>query len=234
MHCNLCGSEEFVDVNGRPQVKCARCGSVERTRVIKMILDRELRIRPGMAIFHIAPEAGLSDFFRSLAEVNYRAVDLRPELYRHCRVEQMNLVDEAENLPSGAYDLVIHSHVMEHIPSNVSAVLMHLHRALKDDGVHVFSIPIYSGRFEECFAEIGPEERRRRFHQEDHVRRFGRDDLQLTLGKLFSIPDEYDLAQRYPGVDFAHFNIPAEATRGYSSHSVFCLRKGDSRLHRHP
>jgi phosphoglycolate phosphatase len=203
---------------------------VERTRIIKVVLDMELRIRPGMSILHIAPEAGLSQFLRSLTDVNYRAVDLCPGLYRHCRVEEMNLVHDAEKLPSEAFDLIIHSHVMEHIPSNVSAVLMHLHRALKNDGLHIFAVPIYSGHYEECLEDIGPVERRRRFHQEDHVRRFGRDDIQLTLGKLFSIPETYDLGQRYSGVDFVKCNIPEGATRGYSSHSVFCLRKSDSRL----
>ena len=228
MACNLCGSNEFVDMNGRPKARCADCGATERTRVAKVVLDKELRIRPGMSVLHIAPERGMSAFFQSMPAVQYRAVDIDPSLYRHCAVERMDLVTDAEKLPSKAYDLIMHSHVMEHIPSNVTAVLLHLHRALKNDGLHVFSIPIYSGHYDENLAPLSEEERKRRFHQEDHVRRFGRDDIPVTLGKIFKLPDPYDLEARYPDFNFSAINVRPSATQGYTSNTVFCLRKQDA------
>jgi phosphoglycolate phosphatase len=203
---------------------------VERTRLIKFFLDRNVTLKAGMSVLHVAPEMGLSKYFLSIPGLRYKAVDLFPDIYRHCRVERMDLVTDAEKLSANSYDLILHSHVMEHIPSNVTMVLLHLHRALKESGRHIFSIPIYLGSYEECLAEIGPEERRRRFHQEDHVRRFGRDDIDLTIGKIFNISEEYDLVKKYPDVDFSEFNIPRSALSGYTSNTIFCLRKTDLKL----
>lgn len=228
MACNVCGSEDFVDMNGRPKARCAKCGAAERTRLTKVVLDHELRVRPGLSILHVAPEKGMSEFFLRMPEVKYRAVDIDPSLYRHCHVERMDLVSDAENLPSMAYDLVLHSHVMEHIPSNVTATLLHLQRAVRDDGIHVFSVPIYGGHYEEHLAPLSGEERRRRFHQEDHVRRFGREDIPLTLGKIFKIPDPYDLRATYPDFDFSEIHVSDDALHGYTSNTVFCLRKQDA------
>ncbi len=230
MHCNICGCSEFNNMNGRFNVKCRHCGSVERTRILKFLLDREISIVPGMSVLHLAPEIGLTRYLTSVPGIAYKAVDLIPEMYKHCNVEKMDLVQDAEKLPNCAFDLVIHSHVMEHIPGNVTTTLIHLHRSLKEDGWHLFSIPIYAGCYEECLSDIGPEERKRRFRQEDHVRRFGREDIHLTIGKIFDIPLEYDLRKRYPYVDFSEFNIPESTLTGFTSNTIFCLRKKDIKL----
>lgn len=225
--CNFCGGTGFQDMNGRPKVRCEGCGSLERTRILLEVLKAALTIRPGLSILHIAPEECLTRFFKALPAVDYQAVDLCPELYLHTRVRRMDLVSEAEQLPTGRYDLILHSHVMEHVPSNVSSILLHLHRALKPDGLQIFAIPIFRGSYEECLGDIGDAERSRRFHQNDHVRRFGADDILLTLGKLFQIQEAYDLHAQFPQIDLARINVPASAAKGYSSNSVFCLRKKD-------
>jgi SAM-dependent methyltransferase len=226
MRCNLCGCDQFANLNKRPNVRCLGCNSVERTRIIKLVLDRNFPVQPGMSILHIAPEEGLSRHFLAAPDVRYRPVDLFPEYYPFCQVERMDLVAEAERLPSKEYDLVLHSHVMEHIPCNVTAVLMHLHRSLKDSGRHVFAIPIYPGGYEEDLRPLSGEERKRRFAQEDHMRKYGRDDIHLTIGKIFRIPEVYDISEDYRE-ELADINVPGSAAVGYSSDAVFCLKKTD-------
>src|SRR5688500_17958671 len=92
--CNICNGSEFSAMNGRPNVHCVRCGSVERTRIIMAVLKAELPITSGMSILHIAPEKGLAEYFKTLPDVKYRPVDLFPRLYKHSRVEQMDLVTD--------------------------------------------------------------------------------------------------------------------------------------------
>ncbi|UXU07195.1 class I SAM-dependent methyltransferase [Agrobacterium tumefaciens] len=228
MQCNICGSGSFIAMNKRPNVRCSGCGSVERTRVIKMMLDQLGLPKPGMRVLHLAPEEGLANYLRGIVGAdNYDARDIDLERYKKIKVTYFDLVKDVDKLPSKAFDLIIHSHVMEHLPCNVTAVLFHLHRALTDNGAHVCSIPICDGYYEESTFPLPDAERERRFGQFDHVRRFGTEDLHLTLGMLFKIPKTYDLTTTFSEADLNSANIPATTWRGYSPHSVLALKKGD-------
>ena len=226
--CNLCGGTDFIDMNGRPKVRCRTCGSVERTRIMQLFLGKFKLVRPGIRVMHLAPELGMS---RRLIEagVIYDAYDLQPDLYRHTNVNKLDLA-ECEALPSRRYDLIIHSHVMEHVPCNVTAVLYHLHRALKDDGTHLFAVPIYVGAYREDLGQLDRAERVRRFHQIDHVRRFGRDDILKTIGMVFRIEPRYDLVEHFSAEQLRNVNIPEALWYGYDSSSIFCLKKCDLKL----
>lgn len=228
--CNLCGCHEFVDMGARKAVRCAECGSLERTRVMKLMLDEYGLIQPGHRVMHIAPEKGLYEYIRSIPGVQYEVYDLDPRGYSFAEVQQMDLVTDSEKLPSGAYDLIIHSHVMEHVPCDSSAVFYHLHRALKETGYQVFCVPILSGHWDCCLGGIGDSERVQRFGQKDHVRRFGGADLHRTLGMLFPLPEVYDLTETFSGEDLDRFNIPAAAREGYSSSSVLAMGKWQFKL----
>lgn len=228
MQCNICNGSHFVAMNGRPNALCKSCSSVERTRVLKLILDSEGFPKAGMRVLHFAPEEGLAKYLRDIVgPENYHARDIDIRRYQNVGVKYFDLVLEAHTLPDDHYDLVIHNHVAEHLPCNVTAILYHLHRALKPTGRHVFSIPILSGRYDETFADIGEPERIKRFGQFDHVRRFGRDDLQQSLGMLFRISDEYDISKRFSAAQLVACNIPEGAWRGFTSNTIFCLKKSD-------
>lgn len=195
---------------------------------MKLILDSEGFPKAGMRILHFAPEEGLAKYLRNIVgPENYHARDIDVRRYQTVGVKHFDLVLESHTLPDDYYDLVIHNHVMEHLPCNVTAILYHLHRTLKPTGRHVFSIPIYSGSYDETFAEIEESERIKRFGQFDHVRRFGRDDLQQSVGMLFRIPNEYDISKRFSSAQLAEYSIPETARRGFTSNTVFCLKKSD-------
>jgi phosphoglycolate phosphatase len=121
-------------------------------------------------------------------------------------------------------------HVMEHIPCDVTAVLFHLHRALKNDGYHIFCIPVITGTYASDFGELSREQAQRKFGHHDHVRRFGADDLEMTLGMVFRLPPEYDLTAEYDSSLLDSFNIPPYARTGWSPHNVLVKRKGDIKL----
>lgn len=227
--CNICGGTEFLDWKNRPRSRCARCHSQERTRVLKLLLD-ELPLGPGSRVLHIAPELGLATYLAERVGAGYEAVDINPARYKFANARKLNLISDVDALPSGHYDLVLHVHVMEHLRCDVTSVLFHLHRAIKPTGVHLCSIPILKGRYAAEFAPMTEERALREYGHKEHVRRFGADDIQQTLGMVFKLPQRYDLESRFPAALLDRFNIPELARRGWSPHSVLLLRKDDLKL----
>jgi ubiquinone/menaquinone biosynthesis C-methylase UbiE len=229
--CNICGSDSFVDMGARKAVKCALCESLERTRIMGLLLKKHGVPRPGMKILHLAPEKGIGMYFlKIVGQDNYHARDLDPSRYTFCNAKQFNLCTDAEQLPDNYYDLIVHSHVIEHVPCNYSAVLLHLHRALSPEGLQMCGIPVSSGFYEETCGPLSQEERTRKFGQFDHIRRFGDQDVQLSLGMIFKIPPVYDLATMFSADELNQYNIPENARTGFTPHSVFVFRKTDAKI----
>ncbi len=228
--CNLCGGTEFEDVKSRPKVKCTGCRSVERTRLLWMYLQ-EVEFGPDTRVLHLAPERGL---YRKLSKLispgNYTCSDINPKRYKFVEnIIRLDLCDLDEQ-PSGEYDLIIHSHVMEHVPCNFAYTLFHLHRMLKPDGKQICIIPFGRGKYDECFQDISDEERRRRFGQHDHVRRFGAEDRHAHLGSIINLPTEFDAKARFGARRLRQANIPEKNWTGFTTSTVLTLKKSDLRL----
>lgn len=229
--CNICGNDAFGDMRSRKGVRCSKCGSLERTRVIKLLLDKHEVPAKGQKMLHFAPERQFASRFRDILAENYHPVDYFPELFPFEKVEKFDLTVDTENLQSETYDLILHSHVMEHIPCNYTAVLYHLHRALKNDGLHVFCIPVTPDKHYACdFGQLAPEYALKQYGQEDHVRRFGALDIQKTLGMVFKLSDKYDLEELVDSALLDRHNIPPYARRGWTPHSVLVMHKSDLKL----
>lgn len=227
MKCNLCGSGEFVDMNLRPNVRCKECGSLERTRLIWLYLSR-MEMDGNFRALHIAPEKGLYDALSArLAPGNYDVADINPKLYRFAKQIQPIDLCNLDDQPSGRYDLILHSHVLEHTPCNIAYTLCHLHRMLTSQGRHVFVVPFMRGRYDECFQDIGDEERVRRFGQDDHVRRFGKEDVDDHLGKVVKLPAIFDAEKDFDEETLRNANIPVLHWRGFQSSTVITLDKTD-------
>ena len=173
MECNICHCTDFGDMNSRKSVRCIKCGSLERTRLLWLYLSK-VNIANGTRVLHLAPEIGLSNKLKELAGVGYLSADLMPERYSFdpsCRRIDLCDLDEWQ---SNEFDLIIHCHVLEHIPCNIAYTIYHLHRMLKHDGMHMFIIPFRHGKYDECFQDITAEEKGKRFGQFDHIRSFGK------------------------------------------------------------
>ncbi len=181
-------------------------------------------------ILHFAPERGLAAILKRLGGPNYRAVDIDPARYPGLDVEPFDLCADVFDLPPASYDLVVHNHVLEHIECNYSAVLLRLMKAVAPAGTMLFSMPILNGPFTEELMTGTLDEKRRRFGEMIHVRRFGRDFLPQTLGMLFTVPDQYDLTKRFPPSVLAEANIPEHHWRAYTGASIFRVGHADLRM----
>jgi phosphoglycolate phosphatase len=225
--CNICGGTEFQDMRGRGAVLCSTCGSLERTRVLKLMLDEYRLVQPGFRVLHFAPELALAKHIKGIVLDGYETYDLNPFTRDGIEVKKFDLVTDVAGLQSRTYDLVIHSHVVEHLPCDVTAVLFHLHRSLKDSGAHVMCIPFGGGRYQANFADIPDEERIAKFGQTDHFHKFGQVDAPNTVGMVFNLPQQYDLDREFGAPKLDAFNIPPVVRRGITSSSILVMRKGD-------
>ena len=229
MHCNICGGTAFIDMPKRPGVRCADCGSLERTRVAALHIVEDIRPPSGSHILHFAPERGLAALLGEIGGPNYRAADIDPSRYPGLGVERFDLCEDVFDLPLNRYDLIVHNHVLEHVEGNYSAVLVRLARSLSDAGTMLFSVPIIPGGFTDEIVDLPFDEKVERFGPMLHVRRFGRDALQRTLGMIFPIPESYDLRDRFDEALLTECNIPLNYWNKYSGANVFRMRRQDIR-----
>lgn len=231
--CNLCGGTKFSDVKSRKKAKCEVCESVERTRLLWMYLER-LDFTSTTRVLHMAPERGLYTALKKrippAEPANYVCADIDPRGYGF--VDNLATLDlcDLDDQPSNQYDVIIHSHVMEHVPCNIAYTLFHLHRMLKPEGHHVCVIPFLPGGYDECFQPIGDQERTRRFGQHNHVRRFGTEDIDRHLGALVKLPRKFDAAEEFGEERLRNANIPESARRGFTINTVLVLGKYDMKL----
>ena len=229
LSCNICGSTKFVAGRNGRHLECEGCGSNERARLLWLELMRHDLLKPGKRVLHIAPERAFAERMHAIFGDGYEPVDIDPGLYGFApNIRKLDLVEDAAKLPSDHYDLVIHSHVMEHIPCNITAILYHLHRSLKSDGKQVCCVPIIrDGHYAENLGPLKPEDATARFGQDDHVRSFGGADIQRTLGMIFALPEEYDVSAEFEEAMLVRHNISRINWRGWSPNSVLVLEKGD-------
>jgi SAM-dependent methyltransferase len=84
--------------------------------------------------------------------------------------------------PSGSFDLIVCSHVLEHVPDDAKAI-RELNRVLAPNGSAILMVPILLGlqQTDEDPSVTDVNERWRRFGQDDHVRMYARNDFLQRL-----------------------------------------------------
>ena len=188
--CPVCGHTcrlfQAAGPTRRPDAECPKCGSRERHRFLWRFLERELgRDLPDVLVLHVAPEPFLKPALRRLMpNMRYVSGDLSSS-------DAMVRFDLTKlPLAQAVVDLVICSHVLEHIPDDLSA-MRELGRILSPQGIALIVVPMTTGKTREDLSIADPAERARRYGQEDHVRLYG-DDIAgrlemagLTVSKVF-------------------------------------------------
>jgi len=178
-YCPVChkSSSLFFDfsvppVIPRPDAECPHCGSLERHRLILLLLQHEGMLKKKhLNILHIAPEGFLAKIFDSKEfGHNYITTDLT----RSDVKIRMSICDIC--FKSDYFNLIICNHVLEHIADDHLA-LQELCRVLSPGGILILTIPqdvdmliTYEDKSVTC-----PRERERLFGQADHVRVYGAD-----------------------------------------------------------
>jgi SAM-dependent methyltransferase len=208
--CPLCGSTSFIEFRGRPLEKCAGCDAPVRTRMAWLLLRDYVKIGPSSRIAHFAPEASIERAVKAIGPADYRKFDINEARYpAESAVEHCDMCRDLHKLPQGYFDVVIHNHVLEHVPCNYTVVLQRLHGLLRPGGMHVFSFPVQPGRYRENLSSaLTSGERKKAFGQGDHMRRFGRDDFEDTAGMVFGIGRDYSVANFIPPATLAKAVIP--------------------------
>jgi hypothetical protein len=222
--CPICGGRSFSEEFGRPAARCDGCGSVERTRATKLLLDWVVRPTPAARVLHIGPEPDLSQHFRATLGASYDPATLKPRK----PAEGERVFDPAvdlDGLEPGSLDIVLHHHVVQEVVGNYTIFLQRLHAALKPGGYHIFSVPISSGYYQEdADPRMEREERKERFGQSRSQRRFGRSSFDVTLGAVFGLTRSYSLLDHLLPEIMVAAAVP-ETVWKLGSNTVFCVRR---------
>lgn len=174
VYCPCCGKRhrKFLATRANTNHVCPSCGSFERQRLLILYLDRQLSIfERKLRVLHFAPEPCLYDRLKAAPGLDYVTADL----------ENMPLVDIRLDItemacPDEAFDLILCSHVLEHVEDDGRA-LREMRRVIRRGGCVVLQHPIDPDRDRtlEDPAITDPGQRLHAFGQADHVRRYGWD-----------------------------------------------------------
>jgi SAM-dependent methyltransferase len=162
--CNVCGAGLSRFITTDVDRVCPACGSLARTRRLFAMLGGELR--PGTAVLDFSPNRPLYRRLRAWPGIRYLATDYAGEFLADRRYD-ITAIDET----SDTFDLVICFHVLEHVEDDRAAI-RELYRVLKPAGRAFVQTPFKAGDIDEDASVTSPDERRRRFGQEDHVRNY--------------------------------------------------------------
>jgi SAM-dependent methyltransferase len=190
--CPVCGGNfrKFKEAGLIPRAneKCPRCSSMKRHRFLWLYLKNKTNFfDENLKVLHIAPEYCFYQRFSNQKNLDYLSADLRSPLAM-VKMDITNILYE-ENF----FDVILCSHVLEHIPDDRKA-MRELWRVLKPGGWAILQVPIDINRqktFEDPTIK-SPEERRRFYGLEDHVRLYGLDYKDRLEQAGFTVKvDEY-------------------------------------------
>jgi SAM-dependent methyltransferase len=207
---------------------------MERTRLLWLVLAKFDVFRPGLRIMHLAPEMPLAKRFSELSGERYYACDADAARYksRYTFIRPLDLCCDLVKLPSCSFDVIIHSHVLEHVRCDVSEVLREFERILAPGGQHFLSVPV-SGDVtrEDLSDDLTPEQRLKLFGQADHYRIFGQKSLPEMLDAVWGQQERHHIEplELFEAPELERAAIPKEAWTGISSHSIFRHERPRSR-----
>lgn len=228
--CPICGSTAFQPYSGREKAQCVRCKSLERSRLLWIVLQRSGALKESpQRVLHIAPELCFMKEFHKRYGAGYRPADIDPDNYRNriCKVEGIDLCTDLEYFEDASFDLIVHNHVLEHIPCDVAGALRELNRMLAPGGLHLFSVPFRRGPTRENLSpDLPAGERIRQFGQIDHLRMFGTDDFPAFLEEHFSGGfARIDPLSMMSAEEIARAGIQLESVDRLDGNSIFSFKK---------
>ena len=176
VHCPVCDNrfDRFKDDWNRPNALCWRCGAQERHRAQWLLFERRPELlAEARSLLHFSPEWCLRRRLAAVGGLCYVTSDLDID---PTHPADLRLDVTALALPDGAFDAIICSHVLEHVPDDRSA-MRELRRITAPAGFTLVMVPLALDRaatFEDA-SITAPEDRRRAFLQHDHVRLYAPD-----------------------------------------------------------
>jgi SAM-dependent methyltransferase len=174
---------------------CPKCGAQDRERVYAMYLSQEFsKMKETGKTYNFldfAPSPSLSKFIKKHSFINYRSADL----YMKGVDDKVDITD-LHIYESGSFDMILCSHVLEHVEQDIKA-MKELYRVLNKDGFAIIVVPINLGLKEdfEDPTKTSESDRWKYFGQNDHVRVYSKKGF---VSKLESVGFQ---VHQY-GVDF--------------------------------
>jgi SAM-dependent methyltransferase len=224
--CPICESSEFQVFRGRENAFCSTCRTVERTRLLWMILEKKGLFRRGLRVMHIAPERPLAKRYFDLLGEHYYACDIDPSRYanRSAVVRPIDLCCDLVKLPSRIFDVIIHTHVLEHLRCQPESVLHELERILAPGGHHFMAVPMKGKETQEDLSDdLTPEQRDSMFGQADHYRIFGSQSVQEMLDRVWGAGEKHNIEplELFGAGELERAAIPEKAWTGISGVTIF-------------
>lgn len=174
LECPVCGrrARRFLPfgVSGRRNAQCPDCGSLERHRFLWLFLAERTRFfRRTLRVLHTAPEPCFESAFRTRHRRGYVTVD------RYSPFVDVQADLTALPFPAGRFDVVLSSHVLEHVADD-RAAMAELARVLKPSGWAVLMFPFDPRRpTQEDPANDTPAKRLAAYGHPYHYRIYGSD-----------------------------------------------------------
>lgn len=234
-HCNICGADfkepfhpiplmymENAKRTGFPYVfadsetlnyleyNCPFCRSTDRDRLYALYLSKTLQHSMKYDLLDIAPNTALQQFLKKISNINYRSADL----YADNVDDQIDLMD-MHIYPDKKFDIFICSHVLEHVMDDRKA-MQELYRVLKPGGFGIAMVPIILPlkEIDEDTSITDPDERWRRFGQNDHLRLYSRNEfIQRLVEAGFNVEQ----------ITLKHFGTKQFLLNGISPKSVLYI-----------
>jgi SAM-dependent methyltransferase len=189
---------------------CPRCDAFDRDRLTAIYLEETFRsFDPGRTyhLIEFAPGDALHKKLKRYPFIAYRGADLS----RKTVDERIDLT-AMDRYADGSVDIILCSHVLEHIPDD-SKAMREICRVLKPDGFAVLLVPLVVG-VEETHEDpsIDTEALRwKYFGMGDHVRQYGKRDFIARL-------ESAGLSVQQLGID--HFGAEVFRRAGIAENSV--------------
>jgi len=171
--CPICRYKGFFlsyGVQNRPEASCPKCGSLERHRLIYLMLMQDGQcIFTGKDVLHFAPEQCLEDLARQTANLYVSADLLRCDVDVKLNITNIGLRDNT-------FDIVICNQVLQDVWDDAAA-LKEIFRILRPQGTAIINVTMVDGwenTFEDEQIASSPD-RYKYFGYDEIVRLYGRD-----------------------------------------------------------
>lgn len=184
--CSSCGHVGRFHGFGTPLrtgARCPACGSLERHRLFSLAVQRGVLRFAGRDVLHFAPEGAVRSSIVAAGPRSYTTSSYPDTSADLC------LDIHATGLPAASYDVVIASHVLEHV-DDVRA-MREIARILRPGGQFIAMVPLIEGwgQSYEDPAVVTEADRDLHFGQYDHVRYYGADFRERMRDARFTVAE---------------------------------------------